>query len=117
MYKRYRQAREKIRRRIRSRVKGTDERPRLSVFRSNAHIYLQLIDDRVGRTICSASDFELKKDSKRTKKETAFEVGSLLAKKALKINKKSVVFDRSGYKYHGRVRSSADGSRQGGLFF
>ena len=116
--------------RIRSRVKGTVVIPRLCVFRSNKHIYGQLIDDEKGRTMIVASDSEIKrkKTQKRTQKnakiEIAKEVGKLLAKKAIdlpvgKSGKKieKIVFDRGGYKYHGRVRALAEGAREGGLKF
>ncbi|MCD6471399.1 50S ribosomal protein L18 [bacterium] len=110
--------RNKRHKRIRTRVKGTTKRPRLSVFRSNRHIYLQIIDDSKGKTIVSASDLEIK-DKLKNKKKTniAFEVGKLIAQKALEKKIKNVCFDRGGYKYHGRVKSAADGAREGGLNF
>lgn len=103
-------------RRIRARIKGTKECPRLSVFRSNRHIYLQLVDDNQAKTLVSSSDWEIKKKG-LTKLALAEQVGKLIAKKALaeKINK--VVFDRGGYKYHGRVKAVAQGARQAGLKF
>ena len=112
--------------RIRAKVSGTKERPRLCVFRSNKHIYAQLIDDEKGHTILSASDLELKgseiqisksKMKKNRKVAISFEVGKLIAKKALKKNIKKVVFDRGGYKYHGRVKALAEGARDAGLKF
>ena len=103
--------------RIRSRVFGTKERPRLCVFRSNKHIYAQLIDDEKGHTLVSTSDLELKNVKKLKKREKAFEVGKLIAEKAKKKNIKKVVFDRGGYKYHGRVKALAEGAREGGLIF
>ncbi len=101
--------------RVRSRVTGSAERPRLSVFRANQHIYGQLIDDAAGKTIISASSLELK--AKVKKSEAATEVGKLVAKKALEKGIKAVVFDRGGYAYHGRVKALADGAREGGLVF
>ncbi len=113
--------RERRKKRVRSKIKGTKERPRLSVFRSNKHIYCQLIDDLEGRTLLSASSLELKNskvDKKFTRKVAiAFEVGKLIAKKALKKGIKKVVFDRGCYKYHGRVKALAEGAREGGLKF
>ncbi len=113
--------RERRKKRVRSKIKGTKERPRLSVFRSNKHIYCQLIDDLEGRTLLSASSLELrnpKVDKKFTRKVAiAFEVGKLIAKKALKKGIKKVVFDRGCYKYHGRVKALAEGAREGGLKF
>lgn len=108
----------KIRRkaRVRSKVKGTPERPRLSVFRSLKHISAQIIDDVNGKTLVSAKDQEIKTD-KKTKTELAAEVGSSVAKKALEKNIKQVVFDRGGNKYIGRVKAVAEGARNGGLEF
>lgn len=117
MFKKYRTNRDRIRVRIRARVKGTQQKPRLSVFRSNQHLYLQLVDDESGRTLCSASDREVSLQKGATKTQLSQAVGSLLAQKALKIKKEQVVFDRSGYQYHGRVRAAAEGSREGGLKF
>lgn len=102
--------------RIRSRIQGTAQRPRMSVFRSMKHISAQLIDDAAGVTIVSASDTELK-SAKGTKTERALAVGKLLAEKATAKNITSAVFDRSGYLYHGRVKALADGARSGGLQF
>ncbi len=101
--------------RVRSRVSGLVNRPRLSVFRSSGHIYGQLIDDETGKTLISASSMEVK--TKAKKGEVSLEVGKLLAKKALEKNLKAVVFDRGGYRYHGRVKALADGAREGGLEF
>ena len=102
-------------RRVRAKVFGTSERPRLSVFRSNKHIFLQIIDDSQGRTFVSASDLKINK--KGTKTEIAREVGRALAQEAVKKGIKKVVFDRGGYKYHGRVKAVAEGAREGGLIF
>lgn len=110
--------RNRIRRRIRKTSFGTAERPRLSVFRSNKEIYAQIIDDTTGNTLAAASsrDAELK-DAKGTKAEKAVEVGKALAKKALDAGVEAVSFDRGGYLYHGRVKSLAEGAREGGLKF
>lgn len=99
---------------IRQKVKGNDLRPRLSVFRSNKHIHAQIVNDQEGKTLAWASD---KKLSSKNKIERAKETGKELAKGALKKNIKKVVFDRSGYKYHGRVKALAEGAREGGLSF
>jgi large subunit ribosomal protein L18 len=104
-------------RRIRAKVKGTQERPRLSVFRSNQHIYVQLIDDSQAQTLVSCSDLKVKEKKGLTKMEIAKEVGKSIAKKALEKKIKKVVFDRGGYKYHGRVKAVAEGAREGGLEF
>lgn len=106
----------KIRRKakIRTQISGTALRPRLSVFKSNVSVFLQLIDDTSGKTIVSAHSREVKKE-KDTNVE--FETGKLLAKKALEKKLELVVFDRGGNKYHGRIKSLADGAREGGLKF
>ena len=109
--------------RTKSKLFGTKETPRLSVFRSSVYIYAQLIDDNTGNTLCSAktSEIELKKGSKEEvknkKQEEAFLVGELLAQKAIDKKIESVIFDKGSYKYHGRVKSLADGARKGGLKF
>ncbi len=108
-------SRKKRKRRIRGKISGSAERPRLSVFRSNKHIYAQLIDDEAGETLLAFSDFDL--DESGSSKELALEVGKGLAKKALKKDVKKIVFDRGGYKYHGQVKSLAEGAREGGLKF
>jgi large subunit ribosomal protein L18 len=108
--------RKKRHRKIRARVFGQAEKPRLCVFRSANHIYAQLIDDQKGKIIAAASDMELK-DKKKKKKEKAQEVGKLIAQKALKLKIEKVVFDRAGYNYHGRVKAVADGAREQGLKF
>ncbi len=111
-------ARQKIRYRIRKKVSGTAATPRLSVFRSNTEIYAQLIDDNSGATIASASskqkDITAQKAPKITKSKM---VGEAIAKKAVELGVKKVVFDRSGYVYHGRVKAVAEGAREGGLDF
>ncbi|MBA2331354.1 MAG: 50S ribosomal protein L18 [Actinobacteria bacterium] len=112
-----RQARERRHRRIRGKVAGTAERPRLAVFRSNRGIFAQLVDDQSGRTIAGSSWLGVKKSFKGTKTEQAAEVGKALAAAAKKAGIESVVFDRGGYLYHGRVKALADGAREGGLKF
>jgi large subunit ribosomal protein L18 len=100
--------------RIRKTVKGTDERPRLCVFRSAKHIYAQVINDVNGQTLVAASSLDVKDKSG---KELAKLIGAEIAKKAIQKNIKNVVFDRNGYIYHGRVQSLADGAREAGLNF
>lgn len=110
--------RTKIKYRIRKKVHGTTERPRLTVFRSNKAIYAQVINDLEGRTLVSASSISKElAEKKMTKTETAKEVGKLLAGKAKEAGIEKVVFDRNGYLYHGRVKSLAEGAREGGLKF
>ncbi len=98
---------------LRKYLTGTTERPRLAVFRSSAHIYAQIIDDTVGKTLLSESDLKLK----GTKTERAREVGKKLAEQAVKKGLSAVVFDRGGFLYHGRVAALAEGAREGGLKF
>jgi large subunit ribosomal protein L18 len=112
-----RQARERRHRRIRGKVAGTAERPRLAVFRSNKGIFAQLVDDASGRTIAGASWLGLPKSFKGSKTEQAAEVGKLVAAAAKKAGIETVVFDRGGYLYHGRVKALAEGAREGGLRF
>ena len=107
--------RNKIKAYIRGKVAGTAERPRLTVFRSNAQIYAKVIDDVQGKTLVAASSLKL--EGKMTKKEQAAQVGELVAKAALAAGISEVVFDRNGYLYHGRVQQLADGARKGGLKF
>ena len=104
----------KIKRRIRGRVSGTAERPRMTVFRSNKQIYVQLIDDLAGKTLASASSASLEA---APKVEIATKVGEAIAKKAQEAGITTVVFDRNGYLYHGRVKALADAARNGGLKF
>jgi len=116
--------RERRHRRVRAKINGTKECPRLCVFRSNKYIYAQLIDDEKGKTLLSVTD---KKPKPKTKTKTkvkessninsALEVGKILAEKAIEKKIKKIVFDRGGYKYHGRVKAIAEGARQGGLKF
>ena len=120
--------------RVRAKIFGTKERPRLCVFKSNKHIYAQLVDDDKGRTLVGASDLELKKPktppqrgearsmklsgkNQRPKTDVAKEIGKLIAQKAQDLKIEEVVFDRGGYQYHGRVKALADGAREGGLKF
>ena len=113
-----REARNRRHRRLRRRLAGTAERPRLVVFRSNRGIEAQLVDDLEGRTIVSASHLGLgKADGGKAKTEQAAAVGKLLAEKAGKAGIETVVFDRGGYLFHGRVKALADGAREGGLRF
>lgn len=112
--------RERRKLRIRSRITGTEERPRLSVFRSGRHIYAQVVLDEVGKTLASAST--LSRDLKGTlqeddKRDAARKVGALIAKMCLAKNIEKVVFDRNGYLYHGRVKALAEAAREAGLQF
>ncbi|OQX00941.1 50S ribosomal protein L18 [Candidatus Parcubacteria bacterium A4] len=107
--------------RVRAKISGTTGVPRLCVFRSHKHIYAQLIDDENGKTILNSNDLnvELKKDKKAEgrKIKKAFDVGKGIAQEAAKKKIQKIVFDRGGYKYHGRVKSLAEGAREGGLQF
>ena len=100
--------------RIRKKVSGTSERPRLTVFRSSKHVYAQIVDDVSGKTIASASSL---KEGGKCNKEIAKKIGEEVAKASMSKDIKSVVFDRSGYVYHGRVQAVADGAREAGLKF
>ena len=118
-------------RRVRAKIKGTAKVPRLCVFRSNKHIYAQLIDDEKGKTLISASDLDIGKSKIKNpkskvpkdkkplsgKEAIAYRVGQILAQKALEKKFEKVVFDRGGYKYHGRVKAIAEGARENGLKF
>ena len=103
--------------RVRNKVSGTAERPRLSVFRSEKNIYAQIIDDKAGVTLVSASSLEKSFTEKGTNKDAAREIGKLVAQRAVEKGITNVVFDRSGYIYHGRVKELAEGAREGGLNF
>ena len=103
--------------RVRRKIRGTSRRPRLTVYRSLRHIYGQIIDDTEGRTIVSCSSLELKEKGSARKTEAAKLVGETIAKNAVKKGVKSIVFDRGGYKYHGRVKALAEGARGSGLEF
>ena len=108
----------KRKKRIRDRVEGTSERPRLMVFRSNQHLYVQIIDDAKAATIAAASTQEEELREKASgNMEGAKTLGNLIAKRALAKNISQVVFDRSGYLYHGRIKALADAAREGGLKF
>lgn len=119
----YNEKEKRIRRhkRVRAKVRGTSARPRLSVFRSNKHIWAQLIDDQAGKTIVAAGDSEMKGKAKKKIVEPLLvsgeKVGELLAKKAIEKKIVQAVFDRGGYKFHGIVKAVAEGARKGGLKF
>lgn len=110
-------ARAKRQTRVRAKISGTAECPRLNVFRSAKNIYAQIIDDTKGVTLCSASSLEKGFDANGGNKEGAFKVGKTLAERAAEKGIKDVVFDRAGYLYHGRVAELANGAREGGLNF
>jgi large subunit ribosomal protein L18 len=112
-----REARVRRHRRVRAKVRGTAERPRLAVFRSNRGIEAQLVDDDTGRTLAAASHLGLAKSFKGDKTAQAAAVGKALAAAAKKADIAACVFDRGGYLYHGRVKALADGAREGGLNF
>ena len=105
--------------RIRKNIFGTNDKPRLRVFKSNKHIYAQIIDDVLGKTIVAMSTIEkdFDKDSEKGKIESAKKVGKIIAERAVAAGINKVVFDRGGYLYHGRVKSLSDGAREGGLKF
>lgn len=105
----------KAKRRIRAKVSGSAERPRLTIFRSNKHMYAQLIDDTKGHTLIAASTHNI--EEKGTSVGESAAVGRLLASRAQEAGITAVVFDRNGYRYHGRVKAVADGAREGGLLF
>ncbi|MEE1190107.1 MAG: 50S ribosomal protein L18 [Bacteroidales bacterium] len=107
----------KLKMRIRKKISGTSNRPRLTIFRSNKEIYAQLIDDEKGVTLVSASTMEKNFERKGTKTERAISVGKSVAERAKAIGVEAVVFDRNGYLYHGRVKSLADSARENGLKF
>jgi len=109
--------RDRIKKGIRKRLSGSSERPRLSVYRSNKGIYAQIIDDVTGKTIVSASSLSKDFAAKGTKSDQSAEVGKAVAAKAIAAGIKDVVFDRNGYLYHGRVKSLAEGAREGSLNF
>lgn len=103
--------------RIRNKISGTAECPRLSVFRSSKHIYAQIIDDKTGVTLVAASTVEKSFTEKGSDKAAASTIGKLIAERAVEKGIKDVVFDRSGYLYHGRIKELAEGAREGGLNF
>ena len=108
--------RERKHKKIRIKIIGTANRPRLSVFKSNKGMYLQLIDDFSSKTLVSVHSKEIK-DNKAKKLDISFEAGKLLGEKAIKLNISEVVFDRGAYRYHGRIKAVADGAREAGLKF
>ena len=103
--------------RVRGKISGTPERPRLSVFRSENHIYAQIIDDVAGNTLCAASSVEKSFEGKGSNIEAAKKIGNIIAERALAKGIEEVVFDRGGYIYHGRVQALAEGARESGLKF
>ena len=107
----------RIKRRVRGKISSSSELPRLSVYKSNKEIYAQLIDDKNGTTLASASSREKGVDAKGTKTEVSAAVGKAIAAKAIAAGIESIVFDRNGFVYHGRVKALADGAREGGLKF
>ncbi|AZB24538.1 50S ribosomal protein L18 [Chryseobacterium flavum] len=107
----------RIKRRVRGKISGSSELPRLSVYKSNKEIYAQLIDDKNGKTLVSASSREKGVDAKGTKTEVSTAVGKAIAAKAIAAGIENIVFDRNGFVYHGRVKALADGAREGGLKF
>ena len=107
--------RNRIKRRVRGKISGSSELPRLSVYKSNKEIYAQLIDDKEGKTLASASSRAM--NAKGTKVEISAEVGKAIAEKAKAAGIENIVFDRNGFVYHGRVKALADGAREGGLKF
>jgi large subunit ribosomal protein L18 len=109
--------RERIKKGIRKRLTGSAERPRLSVFRSNKGIYAQIIDDTTGKTLVSASSLAKDFSANGTKSDQSKAVGKSVAEKAIAAGINQVVFDRNGYLYHGRIKSLAEGAREGGLNF
>jgi large subunit ribosomal protein L18 len=109
--------RERRKLRIRKKISGTPERPRMSVFRSAMHVYVQVIDDTTGRTLVSASSFEKGTQRQRAGKDICKNIGKLLAERCLSKNISKVAFDKNGNLYHGRVQCVAEGAREGGLQF
>lgn len=110
------QKRQRRHRKIRVKIHGTADRPRLYVFRSNQHMYAQLLDDDSAKVLACASDMDLK-SKKGKKSDIAKEVGKMIAKKAKEIKINEVIFDRGGFLYHGRIKALAEGAREGGLKF
>lgn len=107
----------RIKRRVRGKISGSSELPRLSVYKSNKEIYAQLIDDKDGKTLVAASSREKGVDANGTKIEISAAVGKAIAAKAIAAGIENIVFDRNGFVYHGRVKALADGAREGGLKF
>ena len=122
VFKDKRTKRQRRHKRVRSRIQGTSTRPRLSVFRSNRHIVVQLIDDDAGRTLAFVTDTDIEGGKKKTVKGNSLSIragkaGALIAEKAKKLSISLAVFDRGGYAYHGAVKAAAEGARKGGLKF
>ena len=111
------ESRELRHKRVRTKISGTAERPRLSVFRSNTGIYVQIIDDVAAKTLVSASTLDKEVKTKASNIEAAKEVGTLVANRAIKAGIKTIVFDRGGYIYHGKVKALAEAAREAGLEF
>ncbi|GHC44911.1 50S ribosomal protein L18 [Roseibacillus persicicus] len=109
--------RQRVHKRIRKKVIGTSERPRLAVHCSNKNLYVQLIDDSAGKTICQASTLDKEVEEKTTNKDVATKIGKLIAERAQAAKVSDVVFDRGGHLYHGKIKALADGAREGGLKF
>ncbi len=109
--------RQRRHKRVRTKISGTAQRPRLCVFRSNSNLYVQIIDDDKATTLAQASTLDKEVKTKHANKEAAKEVGALIAKRALEKNIKTVVFDRGGYIYHGVIKELADAAREAGLEF
>ncbi len=109
--------RQRVHQRIRKKVVGTPERPRLAVHCSNKNVYVQLIDDAAGKTICQASSLDKEVEAKTASKVVAEKVGKLIAERAQAANVSTVVFDRGGHLFHGKIKSLADAAREGGLKF
>ncbi len=107
--------RERRRAKIRAKIRGTAQRPRLVVFRSNRHTYLQAVNDDAGKIICQASDLELKTKAKKSATALANEIGKLMAKRLQEKKITGAVFDRAGYKYHGKIKAVVEGAREEGL--
>ncbi|MDA0303362.1 MAG: 50S ribosomal protein L18 [Bacteroidetes bacterium] len=110
-------ARKRVKRRVRGKIQGTSDCPRLSVFRSNKQIYAQIIDDASGRTLAAAASLGAKEAQSVPKLEQAVTVGKMIAEKAKAAGIETVVFDRNGYLYHGRIKTLAEAAREGGLKF
>ena len=110
-------ARSKVRRRVRKKIAGTAERPRLAVHFSNQNVYAQLIDDEAGRTLAAASTLDKEVGAAGANKESAAKVGEVVAKRAKDAKIETVVFDRGGFQYHGKVKALADAAREAGLNF
>ncbi len=109
--------RQRVHQRIRKKVVGTAERPRLAVHCSNKNVYVQLIDDSVGKTLCQASSLDKEVEAKTASREVAEKVGKLIAERAQAAKVSTVVFDRGGHLFHGKIKSLADAAREGGLKF